>query len=566
MKKLLKLGVFFAATSILLLIIGILAFYHLLRVGEFRRFLISQLEQQTQLEVQLGEGDFDIGWIAGIGFRDLKLSEPAAAQPLLTAERITARVALLPLLQRKLIFYDVRLLKPAAQLVRENDGRIPLLDKLLTLPFLQQKSREYEFDLRSIKIQQAQFQWIDRLPQGDPVSFIVRDLDAEIERVGGRQLSELIRGLLKIGEKLPPGVVLQIALKGTLERDSQNSSLSLRGKLVLPQDAFEFRNAWWSADIKVNDLPANLLIEYGRGRIPVKSMSGRLAQQIHIEGRPSERLQVSGDLEFKQLGFNGPEFFATPLSAGDGKLSFTAEWTPRRVAFSRLTLFSGDVSVSINGEIRSTNADSHLHLQLSASAMPLAAVRNLIPTKLLAPRVESLLANIQEGEVIIKKAGIHASLAQIRHWAETGIGEGISFQAELRDLGLKLNRDGALPLRDVQGHVTLENNLITLTDVNGRYGNSQLNKVAGTYALQDGVLKLQARGDLDLAEVREQLLLGVFPAQANMLADIQELNGRGRVEVSLHRIKEAPPQITGTLALDNAQLRKDDFLLSQLRG
>ena len=246
MKKLLKFGVFFAATSILLLIIGFLAFYHLLRMGEFRRFLISQLEQQTQLEVQLGEGDFEIGWIAGIGFRDLKLSEPAAAQPLLTAERITARVALLPLLQRKLIFYDVRLLKPAAQLVRENDGRIPLLDKLLTLPFLQQKSREYEFDLRSIKIQQAQFQWIDRLPQGDPVSFIVRDLDAEIERVGGRQLSELIRGLLKIGEKLPPGVVLQIALKGTLERDSQNSSLSLQGKLVLPQDAFEFRNAWCS--------------------------------------------------------------------------------------------------------------------------------------------------------------------------------------------------------------------------------------------------------------------------------------------------------------------------------
>jgi uncharacterized protein involved in outer membrane biogenesis len=566
MKKLLKLGVFFAATSILLLIIGSLAFYHLLRVGEFRRFLISQLEQQTQLEVQLGEGDFDIGWIAGIGFRDLKLSEPAAAQPLLTAERITARLALLPLLQRKLIFYDVRLLKPAAQLVRENDGRIPLLDKLLTLPFLQQNSREYEFDLRSIKIQQAQLQWIDRLPHGDPVRFIVRDLDAEIERVGGRQLSELIRGLLKIGEKRPPGVVLQIALKGTLERDSQNSSLSLKGKLVLPQDAFVFRNAWWSADIKVNDLPANLLIEYGRGRIPFKSMSGRLAQQIHIEGRPSESLQVSGDLEFKQLGLNGPELFATPLNAGDGKLSFTAEWTPRRVAFSQLTIFSSDVSVSITGEMRSTNADSHLQLQLSASAMPLAAVRNFIPTKLLAPQVESLLANIQEGEVIIKKAGIDASLAQMRHWAETGIGEGISFQAELRDLGLKLNRDGALLLRDVQGHVTLENNLITLTDINGQYGNSRLNKVAGTYALHDGALKLQARGDLDLAEVREQLLLGVFPAQANMLADIQELNGRGRAEVSLHRIKEAPPQITGTLALDNAQLRKDDFLLSQLRG
>ena len=193
MKKLLKLGVFLAATSILLLIIGSLAFYHLLRIGEFRRFLIGQLEQQTQLEVQLGEGHFEIGWIAGIGFRDVKLSEPAAAQPLLTAERITARVALLPLLQRKLIFYDVRLLKPAAQVVRENDGRIPLLDRLLTLPFLQQKSREYEFDLRSIKIQQAQLQWIDRLPHGDAVTFRLRNLDAEIERLEGRQFSELLQ-------------------------------------------------------------------------------------------------------------------------------------------------------------------------------------------------------------------------------------------------------------------------------------------------------------------------------------------------------------------------------------
>jgi uncharacterized protein involved in outer membrane biogenesis len=566
MKKLLKLCAFFAATSILLVIIGGLAFYQLLRVGEFRRFLISQIEQQTQLEVQLGQGDFDIGWIAGIGFRDLKLSEPAAPQPLLTAERITARVALLPLLQRKLIFYEVRLLKPAAQIVRENDGRIPLFDKLLALPLLQQKSRDYEFDLRSVKIQQAQLQWIDRLPDRNPVSFHLRDLDAEIERVEGRQLSELIQGLLKIDKKLPPGVALQVALKGTLEKDSQNSSVSLQGKLVLPKDRFEFRNAWWSADIKFNDLPANLLIEYGRGRIPFKSMSGRLAQQLHVEGRPSERLQISGELEFKQLGLDGPELFATPLSGGDGKASFAAEWTPRRLAFSQLTIGSNDFSVSIKGEVRSTDADSHLHLQLSSSPMPIAAVRKLLPTKLRAFELESLLASIQEGEITIKKAGIDATFEQMRRWAETGIGEGVWLAAELRNLSMKVNGNGALPLSDVQGHITLENNLITLTDINGSYGNSRLNNVAGTYALRERALNVQARGDLDLAELREQLVLGVFPIQVKMVADVQELNGRARAELSLHRLKEAAPQITGTLALDNAQFRKDDFLLSQLRG
>ena len=567
MKKLLKLCAFVAATSILLVIIGSLAFYHLLRVGEFRRFLISQLEQATQLQVQLGEGDFDLGWIVGIGFRELRLSEPAAAQPLLTAERITARVALLPLLQRKLIFYDVRLLKPAAQLTREKDGRIPLLDKLLSFPFLQQKSSDYEFDLRSIKIQQAQLQWIDRLPEGYPVTFRLRDLDAEIERLGGQQLRELIKGQLTTDKNIPPGAALQVTLKGTLEKDAQNSSVSLKGKLVSPQEAFEFRNAWWSADIKFNDLPANLLIEYGRGRIPLKSISGRLAQQLHIEGRPSERLQISGDLEFKQLVIDGPELFPTPLSAGDGKASFAVVWTPRQLAFSQLVIRSGDVSVSIKGEVRSSTDDSHFHLQLSASPLSIVALRKFIPLKLIASsQFESLLASITEGELNLKMARIDASLAEMRLWAETGIGEGIGFEAELRNLGMKLNHDGALPLRGVHGHITLSKGLITVTDMNGSYGNSRLNSVAGTYAPREQALNVQVRADLDLAEVREQLASGVFPAQAKMISNVQEINGRARAEVSLRRLKEAPPQITGRLALDNAELRKDDFLLSQLRG
>ena len=567
MNKLLKLCVFVAATSILFVIIGSLAFYHLLRVGEFRRFLISQLEQATQLQVQLGDGDFDLGWIAGIGFRELRLSEPAAAQPLLTAERITARVALLPLLQRKLIFYDVRLLKPAAQLTREKDGRIPLLDKLLSFPFLQQKSSDYEFDLRSIKIQQAQLQWIDRLPEGYPVTFRLRDLDAEIERLGGQQLREVIDGQLTTEKNIPSGAALQVTLKGTLEKDAQNSSVSLKGKLVSPQEAFEFGNAWWSADIKFNDLPANLLIEYGRGRIPLKSISGRLAQQLHIEGRPSERLQISGDLEFAQLGIDGPELFPTPLSAGDGKASFAVVWTPRRLAFSQLVIRSGDVSVAIKGEVRSTTDDSHFDLQLWSSPLPIAALRKFIPLKLIgSSELESLLASIQEGELNLKMARIDASLAEMRLWAETGIGEGIGFEAELRNLGMNLNRDGALPLRGVHGQITLNKGLITVAEMNGSYGNSRLNSLAGTYAPRERALNIQARADLDLAEVKDQLTSGVFPAQAKMISNIQELSGRARAEVSLQRLKEAPPQITGRLALDNAELRKDDFLLSQLRG
>jgi uncharacterized protein involved in outer membrane biogenesis len=567
MKRLIKLCLFVAATSILLVIIGSLAFYHLVRIGEFRRFLISQLEQQTQLRVQLGEADLKLGWIAGIAFRDLTLSEPAATQPLLTAERITARVALLPLLHRKLIFYEVRLLKPAAQLVREKDGRIPLLDKLLNFPFLRQKSSEFEFDVRSIKIQQGQFQWIDRRPQPTPVIFRLRDFDAAIDRVAGQQLRQVSKDLPNAEKQDPSGVALQVALQSTLEKDSQSSSISIQGKLVSSQELLEFRDAWWSADMKLVDIPASLLMEYGGGRMPLKSISGRLTEQLHIEGSPSERLQIRGDVEFKQLQLDAPELFPAPLSAGDGKASFAAEWTPQRVAFSQLNVHSGEASFSVQGEVRSNADDSHLRLQLTASPLPIDALRKFIPTKFIgSSQLESLLASIQEGELHFKKAGVHASLSQMRRWYDSGVGEGIWFEAELRNLGIKLNSDGALPLRGVQGQVVLAKGLITFADLNGSYGNSRLNSADGTYALQERALNLQARGDLDLGELREQLASVDIPPQAKLISTIQELTGRARAQVSLQRVGDAPLQVTGRLGLDNAQLRKDDFLLSQLRG
>jgi uncharacterized protein involved in outer membrane biogenesis len=562
MKKFFKLCVFFAATSILLVIIASLAFYHLIRIGEFRRFLISQLEQQTQLKVQLGEADLELGWVSGIAFRDLTLSEPAAAQPLLTAERITARIALLPLLQRKLFFYEVRLLKPAAQVVREKDGQIPLLDKLLNFPFLQHKSSEYEFDLRSIKIQQGQLQWIDRRPQPTPVTFRLRDLDLAIDRAEGQQLRKASKDLPKAA-----GAALQVALQSTLEKDSQNSSITLKGKIVSSQEALEFHNAWWSADLKLVNMPASLLMEYAGGRIPLKSISGRLTEQLHIEGRASERLQLSGDVEFKQLQLDAPELLPAPLSAGDGKATFAAQWSPQRVTFSQLNVRCGEASFSIQGEVRTKADDAHFRLQLAASPLPIAALRKIIPAQVIgSSQVETLLASIQEGEVHFKKAGIDASLAQMRRWSETGVGEGIWFEAELRNLGIKLNSDGALLLHGVQGQVVLEKGLITFADLNGSYGNSRLNSAGGTYVLRERALNVQASGDLDLGELREQLASGDFPSQAKLISTIQELAGRGRAQVALQRVGDGPLQVTGKVGLDNAQLRKDDFFLSQVRG
>src|SRR3972149_1362160 len=91
-KNAFKLFVFLAALFGLFLLVSFLAFYHLLSVGEFRRFLIDEIEQNTKFKVQLGEARLEVGRILGVGFHDPALSKPAAVASLIPAERITARV------------------------------------------------------------------------------------------------------------------------------------------------------------------------------------------------------------------------------------------------------------------------------------------------------------------------------------------------------------------------------------------------------------------------------------------------------------------------------------------
>src|SRR5215472_16477125 len=116
MKKIFKVFTFAAFTFLLLLAVAVAAFYHLVRVGEFRRFLMDQIEQNTDMKVHFGDGDLEIGRILGIGFRDVSISEPDTAQPAITAQRITARVAFLPLLRRRIVFYEIHLQNPTARI------------------------------------------------------------------------------------------------------------------------------------------------------------------------------------------------------------------------------------------------------------------------------------------------------------------------------------------------------------------------------------------------------------------------------------------------------------------
>jgi uncharacterized protein involved in outer membrane biogenesis len=571
MRKALKLVGVLVFISALFVAVASLALYHLVQQGDFRRFLISEIEKQTQLKIQLGEADLDLGKILAVGFRDVSVSVPGRPAPAITAERIIARVALLPLLERKLIFYEIGLEKPTAQMVRDKAGKVPLLDRVLNLPFLKNSDSQFALDLRAIKVADGEVDFDDYLDQERPVTTRLKNVNLELQRVSAVALRELFQKLVRRQIGQPQGPALKFDLQTGIERDGQQTRLWSKGAMVFPAEQLDFDAAWWDAETWMMNLPAPMVQAYAGHNLSLKSASGTLNSHLRVEGSLSERLRLKGEVAFKSLAADAPEIFSTPLTLGDGRLELDISWQPRRLDFSRVVFRSNELKLESRGVLSwATKKDPHVQLNLVTPSLPIEVVKKYLPRKWHdLPQLERFIAALQQGSIKLNKAGINGALSEINQTAKTALDDHVWFEAEVRDVAANFG-EGYLPLNRVQGRIGLAKGLLSFTGLNGDYGQSRVANIDGNYQLSgtgEGLLKLHARGELDLAELRGQLTQGFLPAPATkMIASIQGIAGRGRFDLAVNRAPESMPEIEGQIVFDGARLQLDNFFLSEIKG
>jgi uncharacterized protein YhdP len=570
MKSVLKTLGFVAFAGVLLAFAGSLAFYQLVRVGEFRRFIVNEIEQQTEIKVQLGEAHLEIGRILGISFHNVALTELQAVRPAITAEQVTARVALLPLLERKLVFYEIRLHRPSARLVRDRQGRIPLLEKILAMRFLSRGDAPFNLDLRSIRLTQGQIEFTTELNAGTDSTVRLSDTEAEIGRIRGEPLRTFISDVMKRQRFESHGVGLQFQLDTAVEKDGVTGRFSGAGKMLIPEQTADFEKAWWDADLRLVDVPPAILQQFAGADLGIRSVTGHLAQRLRLTGSAAGRLRIGGDLEFKGLAIDAPKAFKQPLPVGDGHTEFAVEWTPERLSVTRFFFRSKETKFSIEGEVREPRGhDPHYRLNLSALSMPVRLVRHFLPLQAIgSAHVERWATAFNEGELQVMKGGINARLSQIRRMAQSGIDERVWFEAELRNATAAPAFEKALPLTDVQARLTLQSGVLAVRNAKAQYGQSRISDLNGSFKdLTAGSdIELRARGQVDLAELQEQLKHPSLPVQINTVTDkVRQLSGRAKFDFSLRRAA-APVQFEGLLALENARLQIGEFLLTDVTG
>ena len=573
MKKVFKLFAFVAFTFLLFLTVAVTAFYHLVRVGEFRRFLVSEIEQNTELKVYFGDGDLEFGRILGIAFRDVSIGEPDAPQAAITAKRVMARVALLPLLRRKIIFYEIHLENPTARMERDKEGKLPLLDRLLNLPFLKSDDAQFGLDLRTIKIVGGEIDFQDHFGDGPQLTTFFRQLDLQLSRIRGQALREFFQKLVRIKPAHRSGTALEFDLKTGIERDGQGTALHAQGTLVFPGEMLELDKAWWNAKMQVTGMPLSMVQSIAGSRLPLKSVRGSMDSSMQVEGSQDERFHWQGQATFKEVTVDAPEIFSAPLNPGEGLITAEFYWQPRQWDFPRLELRSKELRFVLRGNVRAAaDHDHHVQLSLTSPFLPITAIKKYLPAKWLDWLPNGLA--FQEGDLQINKAAMAASFSELKGISKTGFNDRVWFNGELRNVGLNLS-GGYLPVRGVQGRIAFERGVLSFQDLKGDYGQSRFADIDGSYRLFGagrGTLQLRARGEVDLAQFREQAKQGTLSAQVAKLdsaiqgVGIRDVEGKGKVDVTIYKEAESMPQLEGNIGLDGARLQLDGFSFSEIKG
>jgi uncharacterized protein involved in outer membrane biogenesis len=258
------------------LVIGFAVFLpRLLDINAYRGEIISALQQSLNRTVSFSNGTFAWHFGPSFDFTGITVKEPDGSSDFLKAERITVRLALLPLLKKEVVVRDVRADGAEIRLVRDSEGRLNIDD------LLKPSKDSLPVKFNKVRLRRSSVLWRDMSIQKEGFQAVVRDIFLDLDNLArGR------KGHIKLSCDLPavsgpPGVV------------------AVSGSLKLPADGRPLTETELNGNVDVKQFEAGRFWPYYGRFIPFANSGGRVDLDTSFKGRLNEfgakgRILVSG--------------------------------------------------------------------------------------------------------------------------------------------------------------------------------------------------------------------------------------------------------------------------------
>lgn len=436
-----------------------LARFH--ELDTYKGQILAEVQKSLNRQVTYEKGDVTLRIIPSFSFTKVVVKERDGVATFATADRVSFRLALIPLLQGKVVVGKIEVERPTVQIIRNRDGSFNISD------LMEEKKDAAPLRLRGIRIRDGKITINDQASAAGGVVTRLENTDLELDRI-------------------TRGKETDFALATTLVQGVTAGTLSARGSADIPRQGHSMTETRIDAKVEAHNLSADHYWPYYGRFVPFDPLAGRLDVKSSIHGTAAD-FSSKGMIRVAGLRFSYPEVFHAVLTPRDLQLNYTMKRDRRQVDVSAVDFRMDGLAVKGSCAIRDIDTrDPRIVAQATVNPFQLERFFYYIPFGIIADDASQFIErHIKAGTYQLDEGRLDGRVSQILHMEKNQNYNILSIKARVLEGGVVDLGDGVPPFNSIKGDLELSGKNFILRNMSGKFGTSPftLNGMIADYPL-----------------------------------------------------------------------------------
>ena len=437
------------ASVISILVLAATLLPRLLDLDTYKEEIVAQVKSALKRDLRYQSAQFSLRYGLSFSFEGVAIKEKDGTGDLVTAERLTISIALLPLLQRELALSRMHLVRPVLQLSRNREGVLNVAD-LFTGP-----STGAPPAIKGVELKKARIRFTDLALSNTPIVTELSETDLYLSRLArGKECDFKISG--ELASRSGPVPVFLAGVARIPGAGEPMSAIELTGR------------------VRTGPIEAAQFWPYYSRFVPFKSLSGALAVEASFKGRPAA-FKSKGEFQVTRLNLDYPQVFHARLTPKRVQAAYELELSANALDLSSLTANVDGLNVKGScrlSELRS--GDLRITAQASTNSFNLRHFRQYIPYGIIVDGTSHFIEQkIMGGIYRLDQGRLDGRVSQILHMEKGTNYNVLSIKAHVEE-GLVAYGGGWPVFSGIKGELELAGKDFNLKGMTGSFGTSPM--------------------------------------------------------------------------------------------
>lgn len=286
---------------------------YLMDVNAYRTEIVGALQQSLNRQVNFSTGKFVWHLGPSFEFNSFTVKERYGASDFITARKVTVKLALIPLLAKRVELKHLILDEASISLFRNSDGTYNIDD------LLKQSDGGVSVDFTKISINNGAIRWSDMAGRKAPFNAELQNITLTANHVKRGK-----KGHIKLAADIPAA-------------SGPPSHITLSGTIRLPSGAKPLLETTADCDLTVKQAEIGRFWPYFGQFIPFANIGGRLDFATSFKGK-AEDFTATGKASINGASLYWPTIFHATLSPRKLQLEYTVSLTKQLIDFSSIDI------------------------------------------------------------------------------------------------------------------------------------------------------------------------------------------------------------------------------------